>query len=103
MADAKQQLVEFLDRKVFDPVLHASERGKGDADKRRLEHLKDRTRSEQDRYHHYEDAAKVKQMFQDDLRSEPARRIHRESHQLGLPALPDVQDEFDQLCARLGV
>ena len=33
MADAKQQLIEFLNRKVFDSVLHASESGKGDDDK----------------------------------------------------------------------
>ena len=103
MATAKQQLIDLLNRKVFDPVIHASESGKSDAEKQKLEKIKGQTRTEQQRYHHYEDAAKVKQMYRDDLRSAPAEKVHRESHQLGLPALPDIREEFEQLCHRLGV
>jgi hypothetical protein len=103
MADKKQELIEFLDRKVFDPVLHASEKGKSDEQTKKLHHVQDSTRTEKQRYHDYENAAKVKQMFHDDLSSEPAQRIHRESRELGLPTLPDVEDEFGRLCERLGV
>ena len=71
MAQQKDELVEFLDRKVFDPVLRASESGKSDEQKAKLEHLKDKTRTEKQRYHDYEDAAKVKRMFRDDLSSAP--------------------------------
>lgn len=103
MANKKQKLVAFLDQQIFDPVLHASARGKTDREKQQLEDLQARTRTEKDRYHHYEDAAKVKRMFKGDLSSAPAKRVHRVSHALGLPALPDVRQEFDALCQRLGI
>lgn len=37
-------------------------------------------------------------MFEDDLNSEPAKKIHRELKALNLPTLNDVKDDFLQLC-----
>ena len=59
------------------------------------------TQAEIERYRKYESAEKVVRMFKDDLNSEPAKRIHRELHQLGLPALDGVRDEFLDLAERL--
>ena len=49
--DAKQrELMDFLKRRVFDPVMRADESGRSDAEKRKLQDVKDATRSEIDRY-----------------------------------------------------
>lgn len=102
--NARQQLVEFLDRNAFDPVLSASEDDySSEADKRALRDAQDSTRSEKERFHNYESAQKVKEMFQDDLSSEPAKKIQRELNRLNLPSLPDVEEEFMKKCEELDV
>ena len=50
MADAKRQLVEFLIRRAFDPVLRAKPDGRSAAEKRRLDHVQQATRAEIERY-----------------------------------------------------
>jgi len=42
-------------------------------------------------------------MFQDDLRSDAARKVHRQLKDLRLPTLDDVKPEFDELANQLGV
>ncbi len=54
-------------------------------------------------YHKYAPAAKVQEMFQDDLRSDAARKVHRQLKDLRLPTLDDVKPEFDELANQLGV
>jgi hypothetical protein len=103
MSGPKEKLVKFLERRVFDPILSASDSGKGEAEKRKLEHVKDATRSEKERFENYGSAAEVRRMFHDDLSSAPAKKIHEDSKQLGLPTLPDVKADFDQLADSLGV
>ena len=101
--NAKEKLVEFLDRKAFDPVLNARPDRYPDNQKPKLEHVQRSTRSEKERFHHYGSAKEVVDMFKDDLNSEPAKKVHRELRDLGLPTLNDVRDEFEQLAEKLGV
>lgn len=56
--------------------------------------MQGRTRTEQDRYHHYESAEKVIQMYKDDLSSAKAREVNAKLKRLNLPILADVKDEF---------
>jgi hypothetical protein len=42
-------------------------------------------------------------MFEDDLNSEPAKKVHRKLGELGLPTLNDLRAEFEALAERLDV
>ncbi len=101
----RQELLSFLDRKAFDPVLKASpDRYQGEADRRALEHVKRSTKSEKKRYHeNYGNAEEIRKRFLDDLDSEAAKKVDSELRRLDLPCLPELKDEFLQLCDSLGV
>lgn len=102
--DHKQsELVNFLKHRVFDPVLGADEGGRSDAEARKLKDVKDATRAEVDRYEHYGSAQDVVDNFKDDLTSEPAQKIERESRALDLPTLKDVRQDFEAKARDLGL
>lgn len=102
--DKKKQLVDFLDKKAFEPVLHASADRYDGKDRQTLQDVQRRTREERDRYrNNYKSAGEVKVNFQRDLDSEPAKKVHRELKSLGLPTLNDIRGEFEQLCDKLQV
>jgi hypothetical protein len=90
----KQALVNYLDRKVFDPILHASSENYSAADEKALQDVKRRTKTEKDRYYHYSTAADIRQNYESDLHSEAAKKVNAELKRLNLPHLADVKDEF---------
>jgi hypothetical protein len=103
--DAKEKLVEFLDEKVFDPVLQASE---GDfpssTEKEKLRDVQQSTESGKHRFHEeYRSAEDVKDNYLSDLSSDTGERVSREAQDLGLPTLPEFRDEFMKLCDKLDV
>lgn len=102
---SKDRLVSFLDRKVFDPVLKKSaDEYNSDTDKRKFEEVKKATEKEKERFHkNYSSAKEVRENFIRDLSSEPAKKIHQKEKDLNLPTLPDVKDEFLELCERYNV
>ncbi|HTI85593.1 MAG TPA: hypothetical protein VL966_03235 [Alphaproteobacteria bacterium] len=104
MADtAKDKLVDFLERRAFDPVLKAKPEHYPEPRRGKLEDVQRRTRTEVERFHGYGSARDVVVNFLNDLDSEPAQRIHRELHALGLPTLNDIEDEFMKLADDLHV
>lgn len=94
----REQLLEFIDKKAFDPVLNASEKNyKGDQ-RKKLEDVQSTTRSTKKRYHkNYKTAEDVKQNFESDLNSSAANQIDKELKDLGLPTLPGIHQEFMEL------
>ncbi len=101
---AREQLLDLIDRKAFQPVLDASpDDYKNDKDKETLRDVQKTTRSTQQSYHKYNSAEKVRDMFRDDLSSDAAQKVHRELRELGLPTLNDIKDEVEQLADKLGV
>ena len=96
--DARTQLIEFLERRAFNPVLHASGKDNGE-----LADLKRRTETEIERFRNYGSAHDVVVNFRRDLTSEPAKKIHRRLAAQDLPTLPDLREDFEQLVQRLGV
>ena len=90
----QSELVEFLDRKVFDPILKASGSGRSEHEKKELEEVQQKTRTEKDRYHHYSSAEKVVEMYKSDLHSEKARDVNAKLRRLNLPILADVEEEM---------
>jgi 5-bromo-4-chloroindolyl phosphate hydrolysis protein len=95
---SKEELVQFLDRHVFDPILKASPEAHK-SNQEDLKYVQDRTRTEKERYHKYGSANEVVRMFKDDLNSENARQVNDRLKKLGLPRLVDVKDEFEQKAA----
>ncbi len=90
----KQELLHFLDRNVFNPILHASPDKYSGAEKKKLEDVQRKTRSEQDRFRAYGSAAEIVENFKRDLHSSAAKPVDKELEQLKLPTLPSVREEF---------
>jgi hypothetical protein len=101
--DKKRELVDFLVKKAFNPVLHAKPDGRSEAEKRKLEHVRDATRAEIDRYRDYGSAEEVVTNFRRDLHSSAAKKVHAELKSLHLPTLDDIRDEFEDKARELGV
>jgi hypothetical protein len=57
--DKKRELVDFLVKKAFNPVLHTRADGRSEAEKQKLEHVRDATQAEIERYR--DTRAKAKQ------------------------------------------
>lgn len=93
----KAELVDFLDKHVFLRILHASERDLGTKQREDLEDLKRRTQDEMGRFHGYDSAEKVVQMYKDDVHSEAAKAANARLLDQGLPRLVDVREEFLRL------
>jgi hypothetical protein len=101
--DSKKQLLDFLNHKVFDPILHASPDRFEGADRKALEHVQRATESEKDRYRHYGSAREIRERYLGDLNSKAAKKVNAELTRLKLPKLPDFKDEFLKLCDKLHV
>ncbi|MDT7952081.1 MAG: hypothetical protein RQ966_11315 [Acetobacteraceae bacterium] len=99
---AKQELVEFLVRRAFDPVLQAKPSG-SDAERQKLERVQKATQAEIERFHGYGSAEEVVVNFKRDLSSTPAKKVHEELRALGLPTLNDFREEFEEKARELGV
>ncbi|HYZ84031.1 MAG TPA: hypothetical protein VE621_06495 [Bryobacteraceae bacterium] len=95
----KQELLHFLDQRVFNPILQASPDRYSGADQNKLKDVQDRTRSEKDRFHHYANASEIVENYKRDLHSSTAKRVNSELEQLKLPTLPSVKDEFLKLAS----
>jgi len=101
--DAKEKLVDFLERKAFRPVLNADPGSYPESKRHKLKDVQEATRAELERFHHYGSAEEVYRMFEDDLSSKPAQRVHRELRDLDLPTLNDCREEFERLAEQVGV
>jgi hypothetical protein len=90
----KAELLKFLDDHVFNPILKASPDKYSEADKKKLQDVQDRTKSEKDRFHHYGSAKDIVDNYKSDLHSSTAKRVNSELEKLKLPTLPSVEKEF---------
>jgi hypothetical protein len=101
--DSWQELLTFLESRVFDPVLTSSPKGYSESDQRVLEQLKRKTEFQKHRYRTYASGAQIRQAFEDDLHSQAGRKIHAALERLRLPSLGAVRDEFFEVASRLGI
>lgn len=99
----QQKLVQFLDRRAWQPVLRAKQEKYEEADRKRLATLQKKTETQKKRYEGYTDAGELRQQFQDDLHSGPAKKTESDLKQLKLPVQAEIADEFFELADRLGV
>jgi hypothetical protein len=104
MASQREQLVNFINRKVFDPILNANPDKYGDDERKDLQYVQDKTKKDKERFEkEYTSADDVKENYLNDVSSEPAQKVDRKLKELDLPSLPKYKDEFEELCDRLGV
>jgi hypothetical protein len=101
--DHKQELVEFIIHKAFDPVMRAKPDGRSEADQRKLEHLQQATQTEIGRYRSYDSAEDVVINFKRDISSSAAKKIHADLKHLHLPTVGDIRDEVEEKARALGV
>ncbi len=94
---SKTELLDFLDKHIFLRILHATERDLGTKQREDLEDLKRRTQDEMGRFHGYDSAEKIVQMYKDDIHSEAAKAVNARLQDLNLPRLVDVREEFLKL------
>ena len=100
----REELLKFLDQKVFDPILQAlPEEYKSEDLIRKLHDVKRRTESEKRQFHEFQTAEEVKKTYLSDLDFRNARKLDHELDELKLPSLPKVKDEFLRLCEKLRV
>lgn len=102
-SDARSELVDFLERHAFNPVMRAKAEGRSDAEKCRLEDVQTATEAEIKRFRAYGSAREVVENFRSDLNSEPAKKVHADLRSLDLPTINDVRDEFERRADALGV
>lgn len=93
----KQELLDFLDKHVFERILHASSNNHSETDQRKLKEVQDKTVAEKDRFQHYSSAEDIVVNYKRDLHSEAARKVNRELEDLKLPTLASVKEEFLKL------
>lgn len=101
--DAKKELLNFIDHKAFDVIL-TKDTGKMDGkEKDELEELQRKTKKEKEKFHGYGSAKEVKENFLQNVRSKPAHKLNNELKGFKLPVLPDLKEDFEALCEKLGV
>jgi hypothetical protein len=98
----KSELLRFLDQHVFNPILKANESHYSDADKKKLQHVQDRTKTEKERFAHYGSAQDIVDNFKSDVHSAAAKHVNQELERLKLPTLPSVREDFLQLAGENG-
>jgi len=94
---SKADLLSFLDKRVFHPILNAKEDRLSTRQREDLQDLKRRTEEEKARFHGYDSAERVVATYKSDLTSEAARPVNARLQDLGLPRLVDVKEEFLKL------
>jgi hypothetical protein len=103
--DAKQQLIEFLDARVFQPALSIDPLDVASAEDRKLlKSVQTRVRESRVRYiADYPHAIDIKSNFLQDLNSKPGQALANDMWLLKLTRFEDVRADFLSLCKQLGL
>jgi len=102
MASHKDELVRFLETRVFDPIMTAGPRITASLTGTSSNMCRTRPAPRSTASADTARAGTWKN-FKRDRHSEPAKKIHQESRALDLPTLNDVHEEFENKAAGLGV
>ena len=102
--DKRRQLLDFINKNVFDPVINASLDKYDEKDRGKLEDIQRKTKNEKKQFEDdYTTAEKVKKGYLSDVRSKAAEKVNDELEHLKLPTLPGFKDKFMELCKKLEV
>ncbi len=98
-----EQLVDFLEARAWAPVLQASPRRYPKERHPALREVQRAVARHKARLERDVAAAEVRAWFTRSLTDRESERLREQLVALDLPALPDVADEFLELCDALGV
>jgi hypothetical protein len=102
--DKRKELLDFIDKNAFDPILKAKPNKLSEEDKGKLEDIQRKTANEKKQFHEeYKTAEEVKKNYLSDVRSKAAVKVNKELEHLDLPTLPELKDKFMELCKKLEV
>ena len=102
--EQRKKLLDFIDKKAFDVILTTSPDKFKDKDRETFEGILKKTENEKQKFHgKYKTAEEVKKNFLQNVRSKPAQKLDKDLEHLGLPTLPQLKDEFMDLCKKLEV
>lgn len=102
--DKRKKLLDFIDKKAFDVILKTSPDKFNGKDKEKFEEILKKTENEKNKFHEsYKTAKEVKENFLANTHSKPAQKLNKELEHLKLPTLPEIKDEFEELCKKLDV
>jgi hypothetical protein len=101
----RRQLLDFLDSRVFDPVLEAlPEQYSSERDRRRLFEVKRIAEKKKERFHRQElSAAQIREQYFREMFFETSGKIGRELEDLELPRLLELKEQFLKICQDLNV
>lgn len=102
--EKKEKLLDFLNKKAFDPIL---EKSKDDYDseekKRKLEEIQHSTKNQKERFQKYDSPEEVRENYLTELSSNTDDEILEELKELDLPRLQQFKKEFLDLCKEMDV
>ena len=103
--DKREQLLEFLDKKVFDPVLEATpQQYSSERDRKLLSEIQKKAALEKDLLHEQaRTAEEVRNYYLKDLYYELVGRDGKALEDLELPRLREVRNEFLVMCEQLEI
>jgi len=90
---SRKELVDLIDRKVFQPILSAWPEDYSRRDRTTLRELQAAARRQRARYREHDSVDDVRNQFFDDLSSEAGQRTSQQLRDLDLPTLESVRDE----------
>lgn len=101
--DVKKQLLDFINKKTFEPILNTRpDKFKG-KDREDFEDVRRKTESEKKNFEDYGSADEIKKNYLSNVHSKAAAKVNDQLEKLGLPTMPEHKDEFMELCSKLGV
>jgi|SRR5690554_5522009 len=101
----RELLLEFVDQKIFDPVLNARpEQYSSERDRRILMHVKESVLIGKKRFHiRSKSAIQVRENYIRELYYETNGKIGKELEDLELPRFIQLRSQFEMLCEKLNI
>jgi hypothetical protein len=100
----REQLLRFLDDRVFQPTLTAQPLAYPTDDRKLLKSVQKRVHDSRTRYlADYPSAVDIKANFTQDLSSKPGQALAADMWMLHLPRFEDIRADFLTLCTQLGL
>ncbi|HLY71889.1 MAG TPA: hypothetical protein VKR53_19280 [Puia sp.] len=100
----RKELLQFIDQKTFDPILHLPVETYSGADRKNFESVRKEVLQEKRKLHACKSAGEIKETFLHRVNENPVQgRDHRQDIFGQLSMLPEVKARFMVLCRKLEI
>jgi hypothetical protein len=101
--DAKKELINFINKRLFDPIIKAKPGKFDEKEQQEFDEVKRKTENEKKNFEAYGSADEIKKNYLSNVRSKAAAKVNDQLKKFDLPTMPEHKDEFMQLCEKLGI